>query len=241
MKLDLDNSFRYFYNGKDITHNITSFDPTNMNVTIIGKEVHYTTPKKQDKEILSFPKLAPRDDEFSKYYTIDLSFASQIEKRKDLSEFFRNEISEVDKSFKILKSIADKQIKELETKEDETAKEERDRLFGRAKSINSSVEKVVKDYLYSPEGIKETEGKTDYSEIDWDFVTQMAERMNTNKGKYPKNNWQRPMDVEKLKQSMLRHVIAILRGEDADDGRELGHYESVALNAMMINYQLKNK
>ena len=26
----------------------------------------------------------------------------------------------------------------------------------------------------------------------------------------------------------------------SDDGRDFGHFESIALNAMMINYQLKN-
>jgi hypothetical protein len=89
------------------------------------------------------------------------------------------------------------------------------------------------------EGVKETEGKLNY-ELDWEFIQQLAERMSQNKGKYEPYNWAKPMDVEKLKQSLFRHVIEVMKGNYSDDGREFGHWESIALNAMMINYQLKN-
>ena len=88
-------------------------------------------------------------------------------------------------------------------------------------------------------GVKETEGKLNY-ELDWEFIQQMAERMSQNKGKYEPYNWKRPMEVEKLKQSLLRHVIEVMKGNYSDDNREFGHLESIALNSMMINYQLKN-
>ena len=89
------------------------------------------------------------------------------------------------------------------------------------------------------EGVKETEGKLNY-ELDWQFIQQLAERMSQNKGKYEPYNWTKPMDVEKLKQSLFRHVIEVMKGNYSDDGREFGHWESIALNVMMINYQLKN-
>ena len=94
---------------------------------------------------------------------------------------------------------------------------------------------------YNNLGIKETENKTDYSEIDWDFITQLAERMNQNKNKYPKNNWKKSIDIDLLKQSLLRHVLAILNEEYKDSDREFGHLESIALNAQFINYQLRVK
>ena len=88
-------------------------------------------------------------------------------------------------------------------------------------------------------GVKESDGKLNY-ELDWEFIQQLAKRMSQNKGKYEPYNWTKPMDVEKLKQSLFRHVIEVMKGNYSDDGREFGHLESVALNAMMINYQLKN-
>ena len=88
-------------------------------------------------------------------------------------------------------------------------------------------------------GVKESDGKLNY-ELDWEFIQQISKRMSQNKGKYEPYNWTKPMDVEKLKQSLFRHVIEVMKGNYSDDGREFGHLESVALNAMMINYQLKN-
>jgi hypothetical protein len=99
--------------------------------------------------------------------------------------------------------------------------------------------KEIKDLAKN--GVKETEGKVDYSEIDWDFIESQAKRMNKNKNKYPAGNFKKKMNVEELKQSLLRHVLEVLKGNYEDDGDELGHLAAIALNAQMINYQLKNK
>lgn len=89
-------------------------------------------------------------------------------------------------------------------------------------------------------GTKESDGKLDY-EIDFEFITQMAERMAVNKGKYEPYNWQRIQDLEKLKQALFRHVMKVMNGEYDDEGRDFGHLEAIALNVMFLNYQLKNK
>ena len=86
---------------------------------------------------------------------------------------------------------------------------------------------------------KEKEGKLFY-ELDWDFIIQMAERMASNKCKYEPYNWKKLDNVEDLKQALFRHVIAIMKGEYEDDGREFGHLEAAADDLMMINYQLRN-
>lgn len=85
---------------------------------------------------------------------------------------------------------------------------------------------------------KETEGKLFY-ELDFEFITQMAERMASNKGKYKPYNWQKLDNIEDLKQSLLRHVLEVMKGNYQDDNRAKGHLEAVAINAMFINYQLK--
>lgn len=87
-------------------------------------------------------------------------------------------------------------------------------------------------------GAKESEGKLNY-ELDWEFIQQMAERMSQNKGKYEPYNWKKPMEVDKLKQSLFRHVIEVMKGNYSDDGNTFGHVLSIALNAMMIKYQLE--
>lgn len=88
-------------------------------------------------------------------------------------------------------------------------------------------------------GTKESEGKLNY-ELDWNFITQMAEKMSLNKAKYEPYNWKKPIDIELLKQSLFRHVIEVMKGNYEDDNRAFGHLESIALNAMFINLQVKN-
>lgn len=100
-----------------------------------------------------------------------------------------------------------------------------------------------KRVLVEPElnvAYKETKGKLFY-ELDFDFITKMAERMASNKGKYEPYNWQKLDNVEELKQALFRHVLEIMKGNYEDDNRELGHLEAIALNCMFLNYQLKNK
>jgi hypothetical protein len=87
-------------------------------------------------------------------------------------------------------------------------------------------------------GVKETTGKLNY-ELDFVFITQIAERMSKNKDKYPPYNWQKLHDIEELKQALFRHVLAVMDGTYEDDGREFGHLEAIALNAMFINYHAK--
>ena len=85
---------------------------------------------------------------------------------------------------------------------------------------------------------KETEGKLFY-ELDFEFITQMAERMASNKGKYEPYNWQKLDNVEELKQALFRHVLEVMKGNLEDDGRDFGHLEAIACDVMMIYYQLK--
>jgi exopolysaccharide biosynthesis protein len=88
-------------------------------------------------------------------------------------------------------------------------------------------------------GYKESDGKLNY-ELDWSFIKGMAEKMALNKGKYEPYNWKRYVDIELLKQSLIRHVISVLEGDYVDDNRAIGHLESASLNLMMIAYQIKH-
>lgn len=90
---------------------------------------------------------------------------------------------------------------------------------------------------------KETEGKLHY-ELDFEFITQMAERMASNKkeGKYSMYNWMKPMsktDLINLIQAQYRHAMDLMKFKFDDDGRPYGTLEAFSNNAMMINYQLK--
>ena len=85
---------------------------------------------------------------------------------------------------------------------------------------------------------KETKGKLFY-ELDFGFITQIAERMASNKGKYEPYNWQKLDNIEDLKQALFRHVLEVMKENFEDDNREFGHLEAIACDVMMICYQLK--
>ena len=105
--------------------------------------------------------------------------------------------------------------------------------------IEEKLKKTIKNIKKENKliGTKESGGKLNY-ELDFKFITQMAEKMSLNKSKYEPYNWKKPIDIELLKQSLFRHVIEIMKGNYEDDDRKNGHLESIALNAMIINYQI---
>ena len=86
--------------------------------------------------------------------------------------------------------------------------------------------------------IKESDNKLSY-ELDRYFIEAMAKRMKQNKGKYPPYNRQKPMDIESLKQALLRHTIEVMKGNYTDI-EDYDHLQALSLNAMFIYYQLKN-
>lgn len=86
-------------------------------------------------------------------------------------------------------------------------------------------------------GYKETKDKLIY-DIDFDYITGMAERMQMNRGKYEVGNWKKPLDVEGLKQALFRHVIEIMKGKYSDEQIN-GHLYAIGCNAFMIIQQLK--
>ena len=165
-------------------------------------------------------------------------FKTNVEQREKLEllrQYLLNQPSvqnDVEKITKVFLSETEEELKSMVSAE-KIKTEEKDDVI----TNSNRGEKETMEYL---QGVKETEGKLNY-ELDWGFIQQMAERMNQNKGKYKPYNWKRPMEIEKLKQSLFRHVIEVMKGNYSDDGREFGHFESIALNAMMINYQLKVK
>ena len=157
----------------------------------------------------------------------------------DIKEMFNSTISaEQNKTEENLVFQKDSEIHKEELKPDftftSTPKEINDAVNdARSDGVNEGVKR-------NNEGVKESNGKTDYSEIDWQFIESMALRMNKNKGKYEAGNYKKPMDIDLLKQSLLRHTIEVLKGNYEDDGDDLGHLSAIALNAQFLYYQLKN-
>ena len=87
-------------------------------------------------------------------------------------------------------------------------------------------------------GLKESEDKLIY-DIDFGYITGMAERMQLNRDKYPVGNWKKPLQVEELKQALFRHIMEVMNGNYSDE-QQFGHLVALGCNAFMIIEQLKN-
>lgn len=88
---------------------------------------------------------------------------------------------------------------------------------------------------------KISEGKLFY-EMDWEFIEGMAQRMKLNKqnGKYDVFGWRdNGVDIDQMNQALIRHLMAILKGELQDDDQKYSHYYALACNSMLIINQLK--
>ena len=83
-------------------------------------------------------------------------------------------------------------------------------------------------------GIKDNKDKMRV-ELDWSFIEEMAQRMDANKDKYPRDNWKQSIDIVELEDALMRHWFDYKRGDDKEN-----HLAAIALNAMMIAYQKKN-
>lgn len=104
-----------------------------------------------------------------------------------------------------------------------------------APTVTTEQEEVIVSKI---NGKKESDNKLSY-ELDWNFIEAMAKRMEQNKDKYPPYNRKKPMDIESLKQALLRHTIEVMKGNYTDI-EELDHISAIACNAMFIYYQLKS-
>ena len=101
-----------------------------------------------------------------------------------------------------------------------------------------------RNIIYKPtqqSGVKETENKTDYSEIDFDILDLMAERFNANKHKYPKGNMLKPIDEKELLFAGFRHLKKMIQPIEGDEETFLQHLSSVLCNMQMVYQQLKLK
>lgn len=89
-------------------------------------------------------------------------------------------------------------------------------------------------------GFKDSTNKQ-WVEYDWEFLKLQMTRLGNfkieNGGKYDKDNWKLPMDIEQLKAATLRHTLDLMENKFDDEG-EYGTLAAISLNCMFIFNQL---
>lgn len=213
------------YDGEKYTFDISETGLDDWRENTIEKAV-----KKQNEDLLTFftkdstmgplHMEFPEDDDLVKY-TGNKSISENLSADSDVYD-------EEGYTFHTHPESSEEQKKKLE-----------EFKHGIKNAPNNKMEEITVILRDKKEGYKESKDKLKY-ELDWNFIQSIAERMAKNKGKYEPYNWKKPIDIESLKQSLFRHVIEVMEGNYKDDGRDLGHLEAIALNAMFIFYNLKH-
>lgn len=95
-------------------------------------------------------------------------------------------------------------------------------------------------YQNNDKALRFNEGKLDWTLIDFDSIVPMVEAMTFGLRKYERNNWKKQCDdISQHLQSAMRHLIAIIQGEEFDKESGVLHSGHIMCNMMMYNYHKK--
>lgn len=97
------------------------------------------------------------------------------------------------------------------------------------------------DTLNQNKGSKHDNGKAPIHMIPEDAILGMAEAFAYGAKKYDRFNYRKGIDLTRLTDSLMRHVLAYLKGEDIDPESGLHHTKHILANAAMIEFVRINR
>lgn len=84
--------------------------------------------------------------------------------------------------------------------------------------------------------LRYNEGKLRWSLVDWKSMEPMVHVLEFGAKKYEEENWKKPMDKKQILNSAMRHLIAMMNGEEIDPESGLSHVGHLMCNAMFYSY-----
>jgi hypothetical protein len=85
-------------------------------------------------------------------------------------------------------------------------------------------------------GTKNDSNKAPIHMIPEDAILGMAEAFAYGAKKYDRFNYRKGLEITRLTDSLMRHTLAFLKGEDIDPESGLHHTKHILANAAMIEY-----
>lgn len=82
------------------------------------------------------------------------------------------------------------------------------------------------------------EGKPKWSFVDFDALEPMVRVLEQGAKKYSPDNWKNGQSTTELMESLMRHYVAYMRGEDNDPESGLPHIGHILCNAMFVSYMM---
>ncbi len=90
-------------------------------------------------------------------------------------------------------------------------------------------------------GLRYNTGKRKWSLVDFDTLSGMVEVLEFGSLKYSAHNWRNGLKHTEIAESLMRHLVAFLGGEDNDPESGLPHVDHIQCNAMFLAYMTKFK
>ena len=84
------------------------------------------------------------------------------------------------------------------------------------------------------------EGKPQWSLVHYKSLEPMVKVLEFGCTKYDRDNWKKGMPLNKILESMQRHLAALMDGEEFDSESGISHIGHIQANAMFYNYHTKN-
>lgn len=109
------------------------------------------------------------------------------------------------------------------------------------KIISKLIEHVDEVRLQTPRfdrGLRYNEGKPKWSLVDFDALEPMVRVLEYGAEKYSPDNWKGGMPITEIMESLMRHYVAYMRGEDNDPESGLPHIGHILCNAMFVSYMM---
>lgn len=90
-------------------------------------------------------------------------------------------------------------------------------------------------------GDRFNQGKPKWSFVDFNSLEDMVRVLEYGANKYSKDNWKKGLPYTEISESLIRHLISFLNGEDNDDESGISHVGHIMCNAMFLSYMYKNR
>lgn len=86
--------------------------------------------------------------------------------------------------------------------------------------------------------LRHNEGKLEWSLVDFKSLEPMVRTLQQayKSGDYPKDNWKIGMELEEVLNSLMRHTVALMDGEEYDRKSGLHHIGHIMCNCMIYEY-----
>jgi len=95
--------------------------------------------------------------------------------------------------------------------------------------------------MSNDQAMRFNDGKLQWSLVDFQALEPMVLVLEFGAKKYDAHNWKKGLPVTKIAESMMRHLFALLAGEDKDPESGIEHTGHILCNAMFLSRMMTEK